>query len=494
MSALLAALAGSAAANSHTVGNPDFGPYLGHATSDAVSVSWRTSVAGTSEVAFGPTQALGQSKTDSALAQQHEVRLTGLQPGTRYYYTIRSLDGNGQVVASAGPFAFRTAAAPGQAFKFVFLAEVHEEVEVARFDAPIAAFGADFQIQPGDNIDEGHDLNQWQRFFTQGAWYPSLPLFNTMGNHNFDDGNVFGGADVVSIELLAAPGNERWYAFRYGHTLFLGLDSNHWLYPKSKTDQLTWLDAELTKATDGVDDPALIVAFFHVPPYSSCGELTCISREVTERPWVRQELVPRFEKHKVDLVLNGHDKIYERSEKGGVTYIEVSSGAAPRSLGWPNGFSKLARSARSALLVAVDGCKLDFEAVDDQGGSIEKGQIVGKCQNIVDGGAGAADGGADAQPDGLAADIATADAADRLDAEAGDMRVSDDAAQSDARAADGARADGGAAATTESGCGCSQAVRTAPNDVWPLLLVAVLALFGAWRRRRRCDRRRGRQA
>src|SRR5688500_6337616 len=67
------------------------GPYLQMANDDAVSVRWRTGTATDSVVRYGssPTT-LSQSALVSGTRTEHEVRVTGLNPDTTYYYSVGS--------------------------------------------------------------------------------------------------------------------------------------------------------------------------------------------------------------------------------------------------------------------------------------------------------------------------------------------------------------------------------------------------------------------
>jgi len=73
-----------------------------------------------------------------------------------------------------------------------------------------------------------------------------------------------------------------------------------------------------------------IIAAFHSPPYSSSNHGSDMD--------IREAFSPIFEQYKVDLVLNGHDHVYERTcpvvnescdNANGVTYLIVGAGGAP---------------------------------------------------------------------------------------------------------------------------------------------------------------------
>ena len=112
---------------------------------------------------------------------------------------------------------------------------------------------------------------------------------------------------------------------------FVALDSN---LSKSEIDQhiVPWLDEVLSD-----DSPRWKIVVFHHPVWSNA------HYGPTRKLW--DQLVPCLEKHRVNLVLNGHDHLYERThplinqeivEPGkGVVYITTGAGGAklyePRS-------------------------------------------------------------------------------------------------------------------------------------------------------------------
>src|ERR1700748_1385713 len=65
------------------------GPYLQKATSKTILIRWRTDALSRSRVYFGMSAtSLDRQITDSALLTEHKILLTGLQPDTRYFYSI----------------------------------------------------------------------------------------------------------------------------------------------------------------------------------------------------------------------------------------------------------------------------------------------------------------------------------------------------------------------------------------------------------------------
>ena len=107
---LVCLVAGSAFAQSELAVTR--GPYLQSQTPESIVIRWRTATATDSVVRYG-TQPDGLDRTamgGGLPTREHEVLLSGLQPGTRYYYTV----GTSAAALSAHPDqTFETAPEPG---------------------------------------------------------------------------------------------------------------------------------------------------------------------------------------------------------------------------------------------------------------------------------------------------------------------------------------------------------------------------------------------
>jgi hypothetical protein len=130
------------------------------------------------------------------------------------------------------------------------------------------------------------------------------PLWVALGNHD-----VAGGYGDDQLRYLGLPGMP--YAKTLSGVQLLFLDANH---PDDL--QAQWLDAQLTES-----GPDLRVVVFHQPAYS------CAAHGST--PAVIQWWVPILEKHRVALVISGHDHYFERFKSAnGVTYVVTGGGGA----------------------------------------------------------------------------------------------------------------------------------------------------------------------
>jgi 3',5'-cyclic AMP phosphodiesterase CpdA len=143
---------------------------------------------------------------------------------------------------------------------------------------------------------------------------------------------------------------------------FFALDSNY-----MDPEQLQWLEKEL-KAS-GSDWK---IAFFHHPMYSSAG------RHGSDTA-LKDQLEPLFVKYSVDLVLTGHDHVYERTKpQKGIQYFVVGNSAKLRKGDLENigitakGFD----TGYGFMLAEIDGDQIHFQVVSDQNKTIDAGTVL----------------------------------------------------------------------------------------------------------------------
>ena len=171
-----------------------------------------------------------------------------------------------------------------------------------------AAHRVDALVTTGDNV---YERGEPELFAAQlDEPYRELrrtrPLWATLGNHD-----VAAGHGATQLRHLGLP--DLPYARTLPGLRLLLLDAN-----RVDDAQTGWLDARL--AEPGPEAPVVV---FHHAAWS------CSRHDSNEQ--VRRAWVPVLERHRVPLVLNGHDHNYQRFvSAGGVTY--VVSGGGGRSL------------------------------------------------------------------------------------------------------------------------------------------------------------------
>ena len=217
----------------------------------------------------------------------------------------------------------------------------------------------------GDICYYGHIADRFDDVFVK----PFAPLIDAgvafelaVGNH---DGGLFFEEGVPDVEatlaLLGTP--DRNYTVTRGPADFFYLDSGTIVDASpAGAAQLAWL----VDALDASHNQWRIVCLHH--PIHSSGAHG--SSEVLQRV-----LEPILVRHRVDLVLCGHDHHYERTIPiDGVTHV-VSGAGCKLSAVDPGPTTALARSTLQFMRIDIDGDRLAGRAIGVDGDVIDRFEL-----------------------------------------------------------------------------------------------------------------------
>jgi predicted phosphodiesterase len=210
-----------------------------------------------------------------------------------------------------------------------------------------------FVVMLGDNLYGGSAPSDYENRFAR----PYKPLLDggikfyaSLGNH-----------DNVN-ETQYAPFNmngNRYYSFTQGAVQFFVLDSNYMDGP-----QLEWLKTELAKSSSRWK-----IAYFHHPLYSS-------GKRHGSDTDLRTVLEPLFVKYGMNVVLSGHDHVYERVvPQNGILYFVMGSSGQLRTGGLANDPLRAAcfDSSQSFMAVEIAGDEFYFQAISRTGQTVDAG-------------------------------------------------------------------------------------------------------------------------
>jgi hypothetical protein len=310
------------------------GPYLQVATDTSIVIRWRTDALSRSRVRYGssPT-ALDKTVDDISLKTEHEMKLTGLTPSTKYFYSIGTLKDTLQFGAEN---YFSTLPVPGTegfyrigVFGDCGYLSINQANVRDQFIKYLGNNDLNAWILLGDNAyNDGNDMEYQAKFFTpyKDHLLKKYPLFPAPGNHDYHDADFT--ADFaqkthatpyyenfsmpVNGECGGVPSeNPAFYSFDLGNIHFISLDSygmegqQYFLYD-TLGPQVKWLkkDLEFNK------NKGWIIAYWHHPPYSKG---THDSDTDDTMSGIRKNLLRILENYEVDLILCGHSHVYERS-------------------------------------------------------------------------------------------------------------------------------------------------------------------------------------
>jgi len=218
-----------------------------------------------------------------------------------------------------------------------------------------ATFPFDFVVMLGDNIYGGHTPQDFAKKFEQ----PYKPLLDagvkfyaTLGNH--DD----------PIERFYKPfnmGGQRYYTYNKGNVRFIVLDSNY-----MDPEQFNWLENQIHASGSNWQ-----IVYFHHPLYSD-------GRFHGPDTDLRTRIEPLFEKNGVNVVLAGHEHVYERIKpQKGIYYFILGNAGELRfhnlrtSSSMEVGFDE----DRCFMITEVAGEEMYFQTISRSGKTVDSGLL-----------------------------------------------------------------------------------------------------------------------
>ncbi|MBZ2187396.1 MAG: metallophosphoesterase [Bryobacter sp.] len=300
----------------------------------------------------------------------HRAELRNLTPGRSYRYEVR-LDG--APLVSGRDLTFQT---PGDGpVRFLVLGDSGDGGLPQRdLAARLLGESAHFLLHVGD-------IAYWQGNFRQFAEvfffiYPELlgkmAFFPVPGNHDyeFQDALAYRTLFTVPAGSVDSEGRGRYYSFDWGPVHFTVIDSNHSLTAAldGSGAMLRWLEQDLAATRQ----PWRVAAIHHAPFPTSNAKLhdpICAL--------VAQHITPILERHGVQLLLAGHEHIYQRTKarlagqfrsgSAGTVYITTGGGGSQLYPPGPAPFVALNAEGSHYLRIEADPRQLTVEAVDANG-------------------------------------------------------------------------------------------------------------------------------
>jgi hypothetical protein len=305
------------------------GPYLQIGSPTGGVVRWRTDAISDGLVNYGTDlNSLTNVAWETTVTNEHIVRIGGLEPDTKYYYSIGSAafrlvggtnDGANYWFQTSPPVGTR------RPYRFWALGDAgtagngapdRQQSTRDAFYNFAAADGRqpDAWLLLGDNAyNVGSDAEHQAAVFDM---YPTTLrnkfVWPTIGNHETSQSTT--ATDFPYLHIFSLPtageaggvpsGTEKYYSFDHGNIHFICLDSMTSGYTGT-TPMARWLEDDLTQTA-----AEWIIVFFHHPPYTKGSHNSDTEQDLVQ---IRQNLVPIMEAHGVDLVLSGHSHCYERS-------------------------------------------------------------------------------------------------------------------------------------------------------------------------------------
>lgn len=282
-----------------------------------------------------------QKESDIDISNYHSVKLSGLEPGTRYVYTVGSDENR------SDEFSFETEPENTGKFSFLVITD-HQKGNPCRLpdygkvgellkDALRKHPECRFILTVGDNCDNGQNELQWNGMFEglKGI-IESIPYMMTTGNHDNRGFLSYFPEPVGKFYLEHADfydfqfepsypmnGPEGYttenYSFDYGnaHFLIMGINAPEKVAP--------WAFDDLQKS-----DKTWKLGTYHFPIYPVMPE----GQNNDGYPWLRKPI----EDGRLDILFAGHehsfartfptkgDELFDRPSEGTVHYIAGNGG------------------------------------------------------------------------------------------------------------------------------------------------------------------------
>jgi 3',5'-cyclic AMP phosphodiesterase CpdA len=215
----------------------------------------------------------------------------------------------------------------------------------------------DTVIMLGDNIYGGHKPQDFVQKFEKpykAQLDNGVKFFASLGNH--DD------PDIERNYKLFNMNGARYYTLKKGDIEFFALDSNY-----MDPQQIAWLQKELKDSS-----AKWKICFFHHPLFSD-GKFHGSDLDL------RARLMPIFQAANVNLVLSGHDHVYERLKpQGGIYFFLLGSSGQLRAGDLRRGPDTEAGddTDRTFMIMEIDGDTLYFQTISGTGTTVDSGSYA----------------------------------------------------------------------------------------------------------------------
>jgi calcineurin-like phosphoesterase family protein len=224
--------------------------------------------------------------------------------------------------------------------------------QMARYHA---SFPFDFVLMMGDNIYGSETPADMKRKFEDPYKHlldAGVKFYACLGNHDNPNERLYKPFNM---------GGQRFYSFKKGNVSFFALDSNYMDPP-----ELGWLTTQLSQSGS-----AWNICYFHHPLYTHA---KFHGPDVD----LRTRIEPIFEKAGVNVVLTGHQHVYERIKpQNGIYYFVLGNSGELRfhdlrpSPDTVKGFD----TDRSFMLVEIAGDTFNFQTISRTGQTVDSGAL-----------------------------------------------------------------------------------------------------------------------
>src|SRR5688572_13028527 len=304
------------------------------------------------------------------VANYFSAKIEGLKAGGKYVYRVGSANVWSEWYQIQMPDASK------QKLSFIYFGDAQNDVKSMWSRVIREAYKTfpriDFMLHAGDLINR-HDRDlEWGEWFYAGNFiHATVPSVMTPGNHEYGKGVVLSPQwrRQFNLPLNGPKGlEETCYVVNYSNLKVISLDAEQIdESPMYLEKQRIWLDSVLT------NDPKKWTAItFHYPVFST--------KPNRDNENLRNHFKPLFDKHKVDIVLQGHDHAYGRGmvsnvptgkkikdENSGTMYVVSVSGPKMYDVSADPWMQRKARATQLFQIITINSNTLSYQAYTAHG-------------------------------------------------------------------------------------------------------------------------------
>ncbi|MCQ2484983.1 MAG: metallophosphoesterase [Clostridia bacterium] len=276
---------------------------------------------------------------------RHIVKVSGLEAGKTYFYRIGDASRNWW--SQTGSFKTENG---GDETSFIHIGDPQSQSakQYDTFAALIAKayemYDSDFIIDTGDNVDHGDNFRQWQWFLDEASdTLMNTALMSAAGNHEekgsfaIDKNFVYSNVPEQDVE------EGIYFSFDYNNVHVAILNTNNLDKDDSLNDeQIEWLKDDMQSSNADWKFVA-----FHKAMYSNGSHYK--DDDVCE---IRDELCELMPQLGIDMVFQGHDHVYLRTD----SMIDNEVESVTTSTATFNGMDYTVKENPVGTVYVISGC------------------------------------------------------------------------------------------------------------------------------------------
>lgn len=280
---------------------------------------------------------------------RHIVKLTNLDPGTKYCYRVGDADRGWWSEVGVLETADNT-----RAFTFLHVTDTQAQnsqqfdvwanlLRVAGEEVP----DFKFLLSTGDQVDMGSNLKLWKYFANNASdTLMSKPFMPAAGNHEAMSGSEYSLDQNFILSNVPEQDTTEgvYYSFDYNNAHFAVLNSNNLSEDEALSDdQIEWLKNDMNSS-----DAEWKFVALHKAPYSNGSHY-----DDDDVIAIRAQLSTLMPELDIDMVFQGHDHVYLRTDAMANNKVVASE---TQEITSSNGKTYTAKVDPQGTIYTITGC------------------------------------------------------------------------------------------------------------------------------------------